>query len=234
MNSISIIIPVLNEALHLEELICALRSSAVTDKVIEIITVDGGSTDGSMEIACANGAKVLRSARGRAIQMNAGAREAKGDLLYFLHADSLPPKAFDQWILKANKKEPCAGCFRLKFDSHHWFLNFFAWCTRINIPLCRGGDQSLFIPREWFEKLGGYNEDYRIYEDNHFIGKVYRHYSFCVLKPKITTSARRYDQQGIYRLQFHFSIIHLKKFMGSSPKSLYAYYENNILNKRQN
>jgi rSAM/selenodomain-associated transferase 2 len=225
---ISVIIPVLDEAHRLDALLTELLKRAVTDSLTEIIVVDGGSQDGSPEVAGRHGVRVLESPKGRARQMNAGAKAAKGELLYFLHADSLPPEGYDRWILKAMERGPQAGCFRLRFDPPHWFLDAFAWCTRINHPLCRGGDQSLFVPRSWFRICGGYDESFRIYEDNEFIGRLYRKFSFRVIPAYVTTSSRRYEREGIFRLQYHYSIIHLKRLLGASPEALYTYYRKHI------
>jgi hypothetical protein len=156
--------------------------------------------------------------------MNHGAKAATGEVLYFLHADSIPPVGYDQLILRANAEKGQAGCFRLRFDPPHWFLSIFAWCTRINHPLCRGGDQSLFIPRHWFEALGGFDEAFRVYEDNEFIGRIYRTYGFRVLPAYVTTSSRRYAKNGALRLQYHYTVIHLKRLMGTGPAELHRYY----------
>ena len=162
----------------------------------EIIVADGGSSDGTPDIARNLGAVVLNTPKGRAVQMNEGAKNARGRILYFLHADSVPPASFYSDILNALKKRQTAGCFRLRFEPSNPTLNAFGWCTRLNIPLCRGGDQSLFLPRNWFEALGGFDERYRIYEDNEFIGRLYRQYTFTVLTPEIVTSSRRYQETG--------------------------------------
>ncbi|MDX1331831.1 MAG: TIGR04283 family arsenosugar biosynthesis glycosyltransferase [Robiginitalea sp.] len=231
MMEISIVIPVLNEAERLGTLLPELNKRTETDAVREIIVVDGGSEDKSTEVAGNNGARVLNAPKGRARQMNAGARSARGDLLYFLHADSLPPAGFDRFILQAMEGGLQAGCFRLQFDPPHWFLNAFAWCTRINHPLCRGGDQSLFVPRLWFEKSGGFDEAFRIYEDNQFIGRLYREFSFRVLPAYVTTSTRRYETVGVFRLQYHYSIIHLKRILGAPPEALLNYYQKYIGNE---
>ena len=228
---ISVIIPVLNEAERLATLLPELRKRSETGAVSEIIVVDGGSGDGSPEVAASNGARVLNAAKGRARQLNEGARSARGEIFYFLHADSLPPYGYDRWILQAMDDGPQAGCFRLWFDPPHWFLNAFAWCTRINHPICRGGDQSLFVPRLWFEESGGFDEAFQIYEDNEFIGRLYREFSFRVLPAYVTTSARRYESVGMFRLQYHYSMIHLKRILGFPPEVLYAYYQKHIGNE---
>ena len=228
---ISVIIPVLNEAERLATLLPELRKRSETGAVSEIIIVDGGSGDGSPEVAAGNGARVLNSPKGRARQLNEGARSARGEIFYFLHADSLPPAGFDRWILHAMEGGPQAGCFRLRFDPPHWFLNAFAWCTRFNHPICRGGDQSLFVPRSWFEEAGGFDEAFQIYEDNEFTGRLFSEYSFRVMPAYVTTSSRRYENVGMFRLQYHYFIIHLKRILGAPPEALYAYYKKNIGNE---
>jgi len=228
LTAFSIIIPTLNEAPRLQYLLPYLQKNLSAVASAEIIVADGGSSDGTPDIARNLGAIVLNTPKGRAVQMNEGAKNARGRILYFLHADSVPPPSFYSDILNALAKKQTAGCFRLQFKPSNPTLSAFAWCTRLNVPLCRGGDQSLFLPRNWFEALGGFDERYRIYEDNEFIGRLYRNYSFTVLTPEIVTSSRRYQEMGTYYLQFHYAVVHLKKFFGANPEALYHYYKNHI------
>lgn len=206
-----------------------LGEVGVAEAIDEIIVVDGGSVDGTQQIAKIHGVTLLKSKKGRATQMNKGAQHAKGGILYFLHADTYPPKGFEKDILEAVNNGFQAGCFRMKFDTKNPFLRFFAWLSRINHTLCRGGDQSLFITKLQFEKQGGFNEDYLIYEDSEFIKRLYRTLKFKILQKAVTTSARRYRQKGWIKVQFHFGIIHLKNFLGAGPSELYRYYQNHIL-----
>ncbi|WP_088339643.1 TIGR04283 family arsenosugar biosynthesis glycosyltransferase [Robiginitalea sediminis] len=224
MTRISIIIPVLNERANLEALLPYLNAAADDPSWFEVLVCDGGSTDGGAEVARCHGASFLSSAPGRARQMNAGALEARGEVLYFLHADSRPPQGFDKMILKAHDRGKGAGCFRLAFDSPNLVLRAFAWFTRLNWPLCRGGDQSLFIRKAWFEALGGFNERFIIYEDNEFTGRIYDRFAFTVLPAVVKTSARRYADHGVLTLQFHYTVIHLKRWLGAPPEALYRYY----------
>lgn len=226
--SISIIIPVFNEAPIIKELLEYLRKNSATNTIKEIIVVDGGSTDQSIAIAKNCGTTVLKSEKGRARQMNVGAQHASGDILYFLHADTFPPKQFDQYILSAISNDYSAGCFRMKFNTSKKFLQFFAWFSRINHKLCRGGDQSLFVHQEIFQATQGYNEAYIIYEDTEFIGRLYKSTKFTVLPKHVITSARKYEQLGTVRLQYHFGMIHLKNLFGIGPDKLYDYYKKNI------
>jgi len=227
---ISIIIPVLNEEGTIEATISHLQKNSSQEHIQEILVIDGGSTDSTFQRAQQTGAKVLSSAKGRATQMNLGAKHAQGAILYFLHVDTLPPANFDSSIIDAINKGFEAGCFQMKFDSNSRFLGFFAWFSRLNIKLCRGGDQSLFISKNLFQTLNGFNEAYRVYEDNEFIGRLYEHEHsrFKILSQFVKTSARRYEQKGTLALQYHFGIIHLKNRLGAGPEQLYQYYRQHI------
>lgn len=225
---ISVIIPVLNEEAHLGQLISFLRENSTIGNILEILVVDGGSTDLTVSHAENYRVIVLHSKKGRAKQMNLGAKQAKGDILYFLHADTFPPKNFDSFIVNAISKEKAAGCFQMKFDSKNWLLRFFAWFTRYNHKICRGGDQSLFISRELFNRTQGFNEDYMIFEDNEFIGRLYKRTNFIILPNHVKTSARKYRKAGVVRLQYHFGVIHLKNYLGAGPDQLYDYYKRKI------
>lgn len=231
-DTISIIIPVLNEERYIQSILKVIEERCISDCVIEIIIVDGGSTDSTVskikETAIRIPVILIESEKGRAVQMNQGANVAKGEILYFLHADTLPPSGYDTSIVSAISSTD-AGCFRLKFDTNHPLLLSLQWFTRYNWRICRGGDQSLFIKARCFRALNGFDEAYLIYEDCEFIDRIYKNYSFSVLPKFVVTSARKYRELGTAKLQFHFSMIHLKKWMGASPNDLAHYYEKNIL-----
>lgn len=228
---ISIVIPVLNEAETIEHLINHLVDRADLKNISEIIVVDGGSTDGTQNIIKQLDlrVKLMSSDKGRAKQMNAGAKASKGSILYFLHADSFPPPNYDNYIIDEIKKGNNAGCFRLQFDNNHWWLRLASWLTQFNWRACRGGDQSQFITRALFEDIGGFDESFIIYEDNILINELYKRNEFVVINKKIKTSARLYERHGIWKLQYHFCAIYVKKWFGASADELYKYYKNNIL-----
>ena len=225
--SISIIIPVLNEIKIIDNLVS--RFKILPQNILEVIAVDGGSKDGTLEaISKSKNLKVVESEKGRAKQMNAGAAVAKGDIFYFMHVDTVLPKDFDKEIIKHFKSGYLAGCFRMKFDSDHLLLQVSQWFTRLNFSLCRGGDQSLYINKSLFWELGGYNEDFMIYEDNDLTNRIYKKTTFNVMPNYVITSARKYEEIGFWKLQYHFARVHLLKLLGAKPNQLYNYYKKNI------
>lgn len=230
-NHITIIIPTLNEAENIERLLAHIISHASENNHYDICVVDAYSTDDTkllvrrfidkhpeVTIQC------ILSEKGRAKQMNKGVYSTKGEILYFLHADSFPPKNFDAFIRNEVNQGNTAGCFTMKFDSNHWWLKLAGWLTQFNSIACRGGDQSLFITRDLFNELGGYDEKYTIYEDQDLISKLYARKNFTIIKQWLTTSARRYESNGIWKLQYHFWTIYVKKFFGATADELHDYY----------
>jgi glycosyltransferase involved in cell wall biosynthesis len=153
---ISVIIPALNEKDTIGNVIRFLRDHQ-EGFVHEIIVADGGSTDGTVSEAEKAGAdRIVQSPKGRARQMNAGAKVASGDLLWFLHADTFPPPRFDAMIVRAARRGADFGCFTLRFDDPHPLLRFYAGFTRFRTMLMRFGDQSLFVKTSLFKKAGGF------------------------------------------------------------------------------
>ncbi|WP_179318218.1 TIGR04283 family arsenosugar biosynthesis glycosyltransferase [Winogradskyella helgolandensis] len=255
---ISIIIPVLNEAERIGDVLMHLFENSDAAHVSEIIVVDGGSTDGTQDkvknfVTSSNSERrealyredfsdildtkfqkknftrtdiqLIHSEKGRAKQMNLGAKLATGNILYFLHADSFPPKHFDQLIIDEINKGNKAGCFRMQFDSNHWWLRLASWFTQFSWRACRGGDQSQFITKTLFNDIGGYDENYIIYEDNILINELYTRKEYVVINKKIITSARLYRKHGVWTLQYHFWMIYVKKWFGASAYDLLAYYK---------
>jgi len=160
--------------------------------------------------------------------MNIGAKAAKGNILYFLHADSSPPNRYDKHIINEVEKGALAGCFRLQFDNNHWWLRLESWLTQFSWRACRGGDQSQFITKTLFNDIEGFDESYTIYEDNILINELYKRKQFFVINKKIRTSARLYERHGIWKLQYHFWAIYVKKWFGASANDLYNYYLKHI------
>ena len=230
MNKISIIIPILNEAKTIGNLLHHLYDNSYKENVSETIVVDGGSTDASKDkVSKFKSVILLNSKKGKAKQMNLGAKIATGNILFFLHADSLPPKNFDQLIINEVEKNNLAGCFRMQFDHNHWWLRLASWFTQFRWRACRGGDQSQFITKSIFEEIRGYDENYIVYEDNILINELYDRNEFVVIQNKIITSARCYKKNGVWKLQYHFGVIYLKKWFGATAEELHSYYIKNII-----
>jgi len=216
----SIIIPTYNEADQIEKTISKIHA-ANGKHPAEIIVVDGGSTDDTITIAKQCGAVVVKSERkGRSAQMNKGALAAQNEILYFLHADSIPPNDFTTQILNARNNGAVSGCFRLAFDFDHWFLKANAWFTRFNINAVRFGDQSLFVTKEVFQKAGGFREDLLMMEDQEIIHRIKKHGKFKVLNDVVTTSARKYLDNGVYRMQRIFYRIWAMYYLGYSQEQM--------------
>jgi len=225
MPQVSIILPAYNEAAGIGELLRYLRKE-VGARGSELLVVDGGSTDETVAQALQAGATVLHSPRkGRAAQLNYGARHAQGEVLYFLHADSYPPPGFLADLRQAVAQGYGAGCYRLAFDQGHWLLRFSAWCTRFPFTCLRFGDQSLFVRRELFAQLGGYGEDLLVMEDQELVARLRAQAPFRLLPRAVTTSARKYLANGVVRLQGIFTLIALLYWAGVSQLHLVRLYQ---------
>ncbi|NEV94466.1 glycosyltransferase family 2 protein [Psychroflexus sp. YR1-1] len=229
---LSIIIPVYNEAEVIEANLKQIQKRiSAASWVDEILVVDGGSSDDTLIKAKAvEGIRVFVSPKGRPKQMNFGAKRATGQILYFLHIDSFPPENFDEMIVNAFKNGHEAGCFQMKFRSSHPWLKFTGWLTQFKARSCRGGDQSLFVTRSLFENIGGYDENFLIYEDHEILKPIYKQTRFEVISEWISTSARRYEDKGILKLQLLFLGIYFKKWLGASSEELFRFYEKHINN----
>src|SRR6185437_4761098 len=134
--------------------------------------------------------------------------------------DSIPPENFTASIFTAFKKNYIDGCFRLSFDYDHWFLKANCWFTRFDVNAVRFGDQSLFITKDVFQKCGGFDENLLMMEDQEIIHRIKKYGKFIVMKGVVTTSARKYLDNGIYRMQFIFFRIWLLYYLGYSQQHL--------------
>ncbi len=222
---ISIIIPTYKEAGHIGPLLRHLREAAGPDAALELLVADGHSPDTTAAEAVQAGARVVLCPRkGRAAQLNFGASEAAGSILYFLHADTYPPAGFTAHIRAAVAAGAGAGCYRLRFDHPSWFLQANAWFTRFPQEVFRFGDQSLFVGREVFEQAGGYREDMVVFEDQEITRRLKQVAPFRVLPATIVTSARKYRENGVWRLQGIYYLITAMYRLGMSQQQMVQVY----------
>ncbi|MFC5284371.1 TIGR04283 family arsenosugar biosynthesis glycosyltransferase [Pedobacter alpinus] len=189
---LSIIIPTYNESENISNLITLLQKSH--HKNLELIVIDGGSSDNTEAVVNSLGVQFYKSPRkGRALQLNYGASKSKGDVLYFVHADTLPPESYLEDIENALSEKFKIGCYRFRFNSNKKMLKFNAFCTRFDRLMFRGGDQSLFITKELFTQLGGYCENHKIMEDYDIIIRARKTERFKIIPKDVIVSARKYD-----------------------------------------
>ena len=211
---LSVIIPTYNEAAGIAGLIGDLRRYAPASEV-EILVVDAHSPDGTAEVARQAGATVLLAPKsGRAAQMNYGATQATGTVLYFVHADVGIHPDYVATIREAVAKGYEAGCYRFRFDSRHPLLRLNSYGTRFKGIMSRGGDQTLFVTRALFEQLGGFNERFVIMEDFDIIVRIRRRAAFLIVPKEVLVSARKYETNSWLRVQLAnltaFSLFFLK------------------------
>ncbi|MCY7293717.1 MAG: TIGR04283 family arsenosugar biosynthesis glycosyltransferase [Ferruginibacter sp.] len=230
---VSIIIPTYNEAENIESIISYLMGAPCNEH-IEIIIADGGSTDETVAISKKYEVTTLLSPnKGRAGQMNFGVQYATGNVLYFVHADSRPPLTFYTDIKLAIDKGFNCGCYRSQFDSKSLLLKANAFFTRFNMLFCRGGDQTIFVTRELFERVGPYKNDMLIMEDYDFLARIRKEGKFILFNKATVFSARKYDQNSWLKVQkANLTIVRMYK-KGSSQQDMLDTYKR-MLNYRKN
>lgn len=224
MSTLSIIIPVLNEAQTLQTQLPALQPLRAGGH--QLILVDGGSTDASMQVAQGLVDVCLSSAPGRARQMNAGAAQAEGDILLFLHIDTtLPAQAADLVAAALADGSCCWGRFDVRLDGRHPAFAVIARTMnlRSRLTAVATGDQAIFVRRAVFEQIGGF-ADVPLMEDV-LISKTLRRVSPpACLRTRVISSSRRWQQHGILTTIWLMWRLRLAFFLGASPAALHAQY----------
>jgi rSAM/selenodomain-associated transferase 2 len=221
---ISVIIPALNEQARLPNTLRAVQ----TGRNIEVLVVDGGSSDDTCAIAERMDAALLESKPGRAVQMNAGASAARGEILLFLHADTLVPVGYDESIRRSMaEKANAAGAFSFRVDSPRralrlveTFANFRS--RRLQTPF---GDQGLFLRAEDFRAVGGYPKIAAM-EDFELVRSLRKRGPIATLDSPAVTSSRRWDALGIARTTAVNYTMILGYWLGVSPVRLARLYRN--------
>ena len=197
--ALSIVVPMLNEAAALPELIAHL--SIWRERGCEIVLVDGGSKDGSAQLARAAGVLVIDSARGRALQMNAGAAVCRGEVLLFLHADTRLPDAADLAVRCAMANSGLHwGRFDVRIDGRPAMLRVVAAAMNLRSRLSgiATGDQAIFVRRALFEAVGGFPE-LALMEDIALSTRLRKHVRPVCLRARVRTCGRRWEQRGVWR-----------------------------------
>lgn len=224
MSRISTILPVLNEEAHIITCLNALQSLRGPDG--ELIVVDGGSRDRTVALAEPLADRVIGSSRGRATQMNAGARQASGDILWFLHADSLPPPDAAT-LIPAALAQPDRdwGRFDVRLSGRHPLLRVveILMNARSRLTDIATGDQGLFVRREVFERVGGY-PPIPLMEDIALSRLLKRHSRPACLRQRLTVSSRRWESNGLLRTILLMWRLRLAYFFGADPERLARIY----------
>ena len=221
---LAIVIPALNEAANLSRLLPDLARGCPG---ADIVVVDGGSGDDTAAVvARLPGPWLLESARGRAVQMNHGAREAGGDTLLFLHADTRLPDGAARAIEQA-LAEPgvVGGRFDVRFDNERPLFRVIAWFmnTRSRASGICTGDQAIFVRRADFEAVGGYPE-IPLMEDIELSRRLKRRGNLRALRLRVTTSARKWEREGPLRTVGLMWALRFLHFCGVAPTRLHRWY----------
>lgn len=198
---LSIIIPTYNEAGNIAGLIKYLQKNDPENNA-EIIVCDGQSTDNTAAAAIECGVKVLVSpSRGRAAQMNFAAGYANAGILYFIHCDCFPPVSFINDITHVIRNGYRLGRYKTKFDSADLMLKINAWFTRFDWLICYGGDQTLFITKELFDRIGGFKNEMLIMEDYDIVIRARQFSKYKILNKDVLVSARKYQKNSWLKVQ---------------------------------
>lgn len=221
---ISVIIPALNAAASLVRTI-----ESVSDIAAEIIVVDGGSSDGTREIAQNSGARVIVAEPGRGSQLAAGALEAEGDWFLFLHADTVLgagwPVEVASFVSRVAGDGTKAAAFRFALDDDsrkaRWLERVVAWrCRRFGLAW---GDQGLLIGRTLYDSVGGYRCDMPLFEDADFIRRIGRA-RLQLLETPAATSAEKYRRDGYLKRCLRNGLCLSAYFLNISPATIRRYY----------
>ena len=220
---VSIIVPVLNESALIRALLEQLRAVAPS---AEIVVIDGGSNDGTPELSAGLADRVLKASRGRARQMNAGARVARGDVFWFLHADSMiPPNALEEIAKILRRESNVGGCFRLRLPGREWIYRVSDSLGNVGVEVFGFalGDHGIFCRRRVFLRTGGF-PDIPLMEDAEFYRSLRRYGGMRQSRLAIVGSQRRYEQLGPYRTTIYYVIILGLYLIGARMSTLIAVY----------
>ena len=220
---LSLILPVLNEAATVSAQLAALQG--LRARGAEVLVVDGGSADGTPDLARLGLDRLIDSPRGRALQMNAGANASRGQVLLFLHADTALPATADQLIRQATAAGASWGRFDVRIDGHHPLLRvverMMNWRSRLTGIAT--GDQAIFVRRDVFAAVGGYPE-LPLMEDIALSKRLKRVGPPACLRECVRTSGRRWEKHGVLRTIVLMWCLRASYFLGADPQRLAIRY----------
>ena len=224
MPSISIIVPVLNEATCLNSLLAQLEDWR-NDKD-EVIFVDGGSEDASRNMILASGFRLIKSEPGRAKQLNQGAMAAKGDVLWFLHADSDISEISRDSFLSQAHNELFWGFFKIKISDRALIFRIIAFCMNCRARCTRvaTGDQGIFVSKSLFINVGAY-PDIKLMEDIELSSSLRHRATPIILRGPINTSARRWRTNGVVQTILLMWVLRMGWFLGCSDRTIRRLYD---------
>jgi rSAM/selenodomain-associated transferase 2 len=227
MMKLSIVMPVLDEAAEIEAALSAL--APYRQRGVEVIVVDGGSSDSTAERARVLADRMIAAPRGRSLQMNAGAAAAQCDVLLFLHADTQLPENADGLVLDGLARSGRAwGRFDVRLDGGGLLRVIAAMMNlRSRLTGIATGDQALFVTRAAFDSMGGF-PPIALMEDVALSVRLKRFGRPCALRARVTTSARRWRKHGTLRTVLLMWRLRLRFFLGADPAKLaraYGYAE---------
>jgi rSAM/selenodomain-associated transferase 2 len=222
----SIIVPVLNETDKINPFIEHLRNLE-SNEDYEIIVVDGNPVGRTISAINYKGIRTIIAEKGRAKQMNAGAYIARGEILIFLHVDTLLPVDALSKISKVLKqRQYIGGAFDLGIGSEKIIFKIIAYFASIRSRLTRipYGDQAIFIRKDYFNKIGGYQE-IPLMEDVELMHRIKKERGkICILSDRVITSPRRWEKEGIIYCTLRNWVISIFYFIGVSPNKLTKFY----------
>lgn len=219
---ITIIVPAHNEKKNLEKLAPVLKGFQDKASCEIVVALSLCNSDGSDEFLKKLELPFINcKGKGRAVQMNEAASISKGDIFAFLHADVLPPKSFIADIQSTISNDFDAGFFSYRFDSKNFFLKINSSFTTRDGIFTGGGDQCLFIKKNIFEKLNGFNEDQFLMEDFEFFDRLKKQkIPYRIIKNDLIVSARKYKYNSYLRVNFSNMLLMILYKLGYSSKKL--------------
>jgi len=220
----TIVIPILNEETKIQA--CLMQLQGFRGKGIEVIVVDGGSVDKTTQLVEGLCDQFVSAVPCRAVQMNAGARQARGEIILFLHVDTQLPEDFLEIINSIEKDNHCWGRFDVKLSGKHYVFRVIEWMMNLRSRLTgiATGDQVIFMTQKIYRTVGGFPE-IALMEDIAMSRKLRKIHSPLCLRQRVTTSSRRWEKHGIASTIIKMWWLRFSYFMGIDPARLAKQYD---------